>query len=69
VIDDRTPIDKRDFDRRIGDDTPPLMNKVPEAPPSHWGKVTSRGRTASAAYLRFVFAAKYKEVRDGRAGS
>jgi hypothetical protein len=67
VIDDRTPIDKRDFDRRIGDDTPPLMNKVPEAPPSHWGKVTSRGRTASAAYLRFVFDAKYKEVRDGRA--
>jgi hypothetical protein len=67
VIDDRTPIDQRDFDRRIGDDTPPLMNKVPEAPPSHWGKVTSRGRTASAAYLRFVFDAKYKEVPDGRA--
>jgi hypothetical protein len=24
VIDDRTPIDQRDFDRRSGDDTPPL---------------------------------------------
>jgi hypothetical protein len=67
VIDDRTPIEKRDFDRRIGDDTPPLMNKVPEPPPSHWGKLTSRGRTASPAYLRFLYDAKHKEMRDGRA--
>jgi hypothetical protein len=67
MIDDRTPIDKRDFERRTGDDTPPLMNKVQEPPPSHWGKLTSRGRTNSPAYLRFRFDARHKEVRDGRA--
>lgn len=38
----------------IGDDSPPLMNLVPEAPPSHWGKITSQGRTCSQDYLRFL---------------
>lgn len=37
-----------------GDDSPPLMNHCPEPPPSHWGKLTSRGRTNSEAYLRFA---------------
>lgn len=67
MIDDRTPIEKKDFERRIGDDTPPLMNKVPEPPPSHWGKLTSRGRTASPQYIRFLFDARYKEKPHGRA--
>lgn len=40
----------------IGDDSPPLMNHCPEPPPSHWGKLTSRGRTNSEAYLRFAAA-------------
>lgn len=39
---------------RCGDDSPPLMNQCPEPPPSHWGKLTSRGRTNSEAYLRFA---------------
>ena len=43
-----------DFEPRYGNDTPPLMSRVPEPPPSHWGKLTSRGRTASEAYLRFL---------------
>lgn len=38
----------------MGDDSPPLMNQCPEPPPSHWGKLTSRGRTNSEAYLRFA---------------
>lgn len=38
----------------VGDDSPPLMNQCPEPPPSHWGKLTSRGRTNSEAYLRFA---------------
>ena len=52
---------------RTGDDTPPLMNLVPEAPPSHWGKITSRGRTTSAAYMKFISDAKNQEAKDGRA--
>lgn len=40
--------------KKIGDDTPPLMNLVPEAPPSHWGKLTGQGRTCSQEYLRFL---------------
>ena len=64
MIDDRTPIEKRDFDRRIGDDTPPLMTKVPEPPPSHWGKLTSQSRTLSPQYMAFL--QKHKEVRDGQ---
>jgi len=38
----------------FGDDSPPLMNMVPEAPPSHWGKITSQGRTCSPEYMRFL---------------
>ena len=41
---------------QVGDDSPPLMNHCPEPPPSHWGKLTSRGRTNSEAYLRFAAA-------------
>lgn len=37
-----------------GDDSPPLMNLVPEAPPSHWGKVTSQARTLSPQYIKFL---------------
>lgn len=59
-------IDQQEFDRRIGDDTPPLMNSVPEPPPSHWGKLTSQGRTASPAYLRFLFDQRQKELRRGK---
>lgn len=49
-------LDEQEFQRRIsyGDDTPPLMSKVPEAPPSHWGKVTSQSRTLSPAYVKFL---------------
>lgn len=55
VISDR-PLDEGEFRRRIavGDDTPPLMSRVPEPPPSHWGKLTGRGRTASWQYLEFL---------------
>lgn len=48
-----------------GDDSPPLMNKVPEPPPSHWGKLTSQSRTQSVEYLRFLYGT-HKEVHDGR---
>lgn len=49
-------IDGEEFKRRItsGDDSPPLMAKVPEQPPSHWGKVTSQSRTLSPAYVEFL---------------
>lgn len=49
-------IDGEEFKRRIthGDDSPPLMAKVPEQPPSHWGKVTSQSRTLSPAYVQFL---------------
>jgi len=43
---------------RHGDDTPPLMNKVPEPPPSHWGKVTSGNKFESEAYLKFFYGRK-----------
>lgn len=56
-------IEERDFGRRCGDDSPPLMTRVPEPPPSHWGKLTSRGRTFSADYVRFL---KRKEAHDGK---
>jgi hypothetical protein len=52
-------------DTTYGDDTPPLMNKVPEQPPSHWGKLTSESRTASSEYLKFLYG-KNKEAKDGR---
>jgi hypothetical protein len=46
-----------------GDDSPPLMNLVPEAPPSHWGKMTSQQRTTSPQYLKFL---QKKVKTDGR---
>lgn len=52
-----------------GDDSPPLFNKVPEPPPSHWGKVTTK-REQSPEYLRFFFGVKAdnirKEVKRGK---
>lgn len=37
---------------RYGNDEPPLMSRVPEPPPSHWGKcLTDRSR--SEAYTKF----------------
>lgn len=51
-----------------GDDTPSLIDKVPEPPPSHWGKRTSTSRFESEAYLKFFYG-KHKEVQhDGRRG-
>lgn len=50
--------------RSFGDDTPPLMTRVPEAPPSHWGNLTSESRTLSPQYLRFLHSKK--ERNDGR---
>ena len=64
AIDDDTPIDKRDFEPRYGNDTTPLMASVPEPPPSHWGKMTSTARTLSPQYMAFLN--KHREVRDGR---
>ena len=43
-----------------GDDSPPLMNKVPDPPPG-WGKLTT-DRNKSAAYLAFV--ASHKKSRE-----
>jgi hypothetical protein len=60
-------IDVAELPARGGDDTPPLMSKVPEPPPSHWGNRTSGSRFESEAYLRFFYGQKkHKEVqRDG----
>lgn len=41
-----------------GDDSPPLMWKVQEPPPSHWGKLTSQGKTASQQYQEFLTRAR-----------
>lgn len=46
---------------RVGDDSSPLMNKVPEAPPSHWGVLTT-DRMESPAYLRFFFGVKIANI-------
>lgn len=56
-------IDARELQSRYGDDTPPLMSRVPEPPPSHWGKLTSQSRTLSPQYLKFL--QKRKEVHGG----
>lgn len=45
-----------------GDDSPPLMSKVPDPPPSHWG-VTLTDRCKSPEYLRFFFKAKAENIR------
>jgi hypothetical protein len=57
-------LDARELQARYGDDTPPLMSKVPEPPPSHWGKLTSQSRTLSPQYMAFLN--KHKEVRSGQ---
>jgi hypothetical protein len=46
-----------------GDDSPPLMNLVPEPPPSHWGKLTSQPRTMSPQYLKFLAGKEPKHDR------
>lgn len=43
---------------RYGDDSTPLVSKVPEPPPSHWGKRTSGNRFESEAYLKFFYGKK-----------
>jgi hypothetical protein len=43
-----------------GDDSTPLISRVPEQPPSHWGKVTSK---KSAAYTKFLADARAKQIR------
>jgi hypothetical protein len=59
-------IEESELPARGGDDTPPLFNKVPEPPPSHWGNRTSGNRFKSEDYLRFFYGKKHKEVqRDG----
>jgi hypothetical protein len=51
-----------------GNDEPTLMDKVPEPPPSHWGKVTSRNRLDSVSYLLFLEGHKQRKEaqKDGR---
>lgn len=61
---DRIDIEEFRAATRSGEDTTPLMALVPEAPPSHWGKITSTPRTASPQYLAFL--ARHKEVQGGR---
>lgn len=58
-------LDARDFERRGGDDSPPLLNYVHDEPYKR-GVLTSTARTASAAYQRFL--GKHKEVRRGESG-
>ena len=57
-------IDETELRSRCGDDTPPLMSRVPEPPPSHWGKLTSQSRTLSPQYMAFL--KKHKEVQGGK---
>jgi len=47
-----------------GNDEPTLMDKVPEPPPSHWGKLTSKKRTDSVSYL--LFACGYKKRKEAQ---
>ena len=54
-------IDEREIKLTYGDDSPPLMNRVPEPPPSHWGKVTSEARTLSPQYVEFL-----RKAREGQ---
>jgi hypothetical protein len=56
--------DVKELQSRYGDDTPPLMSRVPEPPPSHWGKLTSQSRTLSPQYIKFLN--KHKEVQNGK---
>lgn len=54
-------IDEREIKLTYGDDSPPLMNRVPEPPPSHWGKLTSEARTLSPQYVEFL-----RRAREGQ---
>lgn len=53
-----------DFHPITGDDSTPLIGMIPEDPPSHWGKLTSKARTASEAYLKFLNKGK-EAKKDG----
>lgn len=55
--------DLKELQSRHGDDTPPLMSRVPEPPPSHWGKRTSKSRFESEEYLRFFYGKKPKKEK------
>lgn len=55
-------IDVRDL-RGGGDDSPPLVGKVPDPPVASYGGVTSVARTLSPQYIAFLN--RHKEVRDG----
>jgi len=55
-MDSPKPIDEQ---LAYGNDSTPLMNFVPEAPPSHWGKITT-DRKASEAYTKFRLKAREK---------
>lgn len=48
------PIELHEFETRGGDDSPPLVNKVPDPPPAGWGKITGTNRTLSPAYVAFL---------------
>lgn len=52
---------------RYGDDSTPLVSRVPEPPPSHWGKLTSKARTLSEAYVKFLTTKGKEAQKDGRA--
>lgn len=56
-------IDQREFQSRVGDDTPPLFASVRDQPYCR-GCLTSESRTASLDYQRFL--QRHKEYRDGR---
>jgi len=47
----------RDGRLRYGNDEPPLMSRVPEPAPSHWGKCLT-DRTRSEAYTKFLLRAR-----------
>jgi hypothetical protein len=59
-MDSPKPIDEQ---FSYGNDSTPLMNFAPEAPPSHWGVVMT-DRKASEAYTKFL--SKAKEKNDER---
>jgi hypothetical protein len=61
-----TPQNQIDALLAYGNDESPWMNSVPEAPPSHWGKVMT-DRSRSEAYAKFLLSAKKKnEENNGR---
>jgi len=57
--------DIQDLFGRGGDDSTPLVSKVPEPPPSHGGKRTSGNRFESDEYLRFFYGKK-KDKKHGK---